>query len=73
MDNYEECFQSEEHWTFRMKKGYEKERPPIGKELFLLPTHICPTSALYNHAIVIDNKHIVAQWPVTARNRFLLY
>lgn len=73
VDNYEECFQSEEHWTFRMKKGYEKERPPIGKELFLLPTHICPTSALYNHAIVIDNKHIVAQWPVTARNRFLLY
>lgn len=73
VSNYEEVFQSEEHWTFRMKSGHESERPAIGQELIIIPTHICPTSALYSHAIVIEKGTIVAKWPVTARNRKILY
>lgn len=67
--NCEELFQSEEHWVFRMKSGHEDERPGIGTELFVIPTHICPTSALYSEAVVVENGNITAYWPVSARDR----
>ncbi|MCI9108657.1 MAG: D-TA family PLP-dependent enzyme [Lachnospiraceae bacterium] len=73
VSHYEEMFQSEEHWTFRMKSGFERERPPIGKELFIIPTHICPTSALYPEAIVIEKGEVIPSWPVSARNRKITY
>ena len=67
------CFQSEEHWTFRMEKGYEAERPPIGTIFYLLPWHICPTSALYDHALVVADGQLKTRWPITARNRQLTF
>lgn len=73
VENYEELFQSEEHWTYRMKPGHEAECPEIGDELFVIPTHVCPTSALYPSAIVVEEGKIVDEWQITARNRKINY
>ncbi|GHV13483.1 threonine aldolase [Spirochaetia bacterium] len=56
---------SEEHWVFRIAG----EVPPIGTVLYVLPTHICPTSALYPGAYVVRGGRLVNYWEVTARNR----
>lgn len=66
-------FQSEEHWVFQMEEGYEQEIPPIGTGLYVIPTHICPTSALYHEIQVAQNGELVDIWPVTARDRKLTY
>ena len=69
LDDAEIAFQSEEHWVFRMKEGKEDKRPQIGTMLYVIPTHICPTSALYSDILVAEDGKITAKWPVTARNR----
>ena len=56
-----------------MKPGYEDACPKVGDELFVIPTHICPTSALYASALVVENGKIVDNWPVSARNRKITY
>lgn len=63
--------QSEEHWVFAMAEGCEKERPSIGEVLYVIPTHICPTSALYPSILVAEDGQLVDEWLVTARNRRL--
>lgn len=63
--------QNEEHWVLRMSMGRETLRPAIGEALYAAPKHICPTSALYPSILIAQNGEIVAQWPVTARNRIL--
>lgn len=68
----EEAFQSEEHWTFRMKRGHEKERPPIGTVLYVIPWHICPTTAMYDNLLAIYHGEIEEIWDVTARGRCAL-
>ncbi|MCI8659137.1 MAG: D-TA family PLP-dependent enzyme [Lachnospiraceae bacterium] len=65
--------QNEEHWIWKMDAGYEKEMPKIGTVLYVIPTHICPTSALYPEALVAENGSIVDRWRVTARNRKLTW
>ena len=59
-------FQSEEHWVWTIKEGAV---PPIGKVLYILPTHICPTSALYPGVVVVKNGKRSSYWEVGARNR----
>ncbi len=61
--------QSEEHWVFRMADGNIAEMPEIGEMLYVIPTHICPTTALYTEVSVARGGHIVNIWDVTARNR----
>lgn len=73
INNCEELFQSEEHWTFRMKPGHEDACPKVGEEFFVIPTHICPTSALYPEAITVDSGKITGSWQVSARNRKITY
>jgi hypothetical protein len=34
-----------------------------------VPVHICPTVALYDRAIVIENNKAVDEWRVIARDR----
>lgn len=63
------AFQSEEHWTFCMEEGYEQERPAIGQILYVLPWHICPTTALYQEAVVVNQGKTEGCWRVSARNR----
>ena len=62
---------SEEHWSFKMED--ETRIPAIGACLYVIPTHICPTSALYPEILVAKNGEIVNTWKVTARNRKLTY
>lgn len=73
VDNCEVAFQSEEHWTYRMLPGYESECPQVGDELFVIPTHICPTTALYDSVVVVEDGQIIDTWEVTARNRRITY
>jgi len=62
-------FQSEEHWTWRMPKGREAERPAIGEAMYVIPTHICPTTALHRAAKLGVNGKASGEWVVAARNR----
>lgn len=73
LKNCEELFQSEEHWTYRMKPGHESETPKVGDIFFVIPTHVCPTSALYPSALVAEDGKIVDEWQITARNRKINY
>ncbi len=66
-------FQSEEHWAFAMDEGFEEHCPDIGDVLYIIPTHICPTSALYSHMAVIEEHKLAAWWEVHARNRKITY
>ncbi len=68
-----EAFQSEEHWTFRMDDGFERERPDIGQIVYILPWHICPTTALYDNVQVVSGGKLTETWKVTARNRRLTF
>ena len=60
-------FQSEEHWVFSLPDGMEP--PPIGSECYVIPTHVCPTSALYPEILVAQGGKITERWQVKARNR----
>ena len=62
-------FQSEEHWTWRMPEGREDERPAIGEVMYVIPTHICPTVALYRAARTAVNGRAEGEWAVAARDR----
>ena len=64
-------FQSEEHWVFSLPQG--KELPPIGSDQYVIPTHVCPTSALYPELQVAQGGKIIKQWQVSARNRKITF
>lgn len=57
---------SEEHWVFRMEDG---DVPQIGDVLYVLPTHICSTTALYPYARAAKGGRVTDCWEVTARDR----
>ena len=63
--------QNEEHWLVRIPKKEGRTLPPVGTELFAIPTHVCPTSALYPSVPVIENGAVADWWKVTARDRKL--
>jgi len=65
--NAKALFQSEEHWVFSLPQG--EEPPPIGSGVYVIPTHICPTSALYPEILVAESGEITDTWQVAARNR----
>lgn len=66
-----EVLQSEEHWVFKMKPEFRDDRPRIGCVIYVIPGHICPTTALYPEALVVEKGKICDVWTVTARNRKL--
>ncbi len=41
----------------------------VGDVLYGVPVHICPTVALYEKAVVIENNEAVNEWKVIARDR----
>jgi len=59
---------SEEHWVWNAGSG---TAPEIGTLLYIIPCHICPTTALYPGVHVISKGKLTDYWEVTARNRFL--
>ena len=64
-------FQAEEHWVFSLPENISL--PPIGSGLYVIPTHICPTSALYPEIEVAAGGKIIEKWQVSARNRKITY
>lgn len=71
LDDAEQVMQNEEHWVWKMKDS--SRIPAIGTCLYVIPTHICPTSALYPEVLIAQNHQIVDHWEVTARNRKINY
>ncbi len=64
----EQVLHNEEHLVLQTPLA-EKFKP--GDELYAIPKHICPTSALHKQAYVIEGGRVVEMWDVTARDRCL--
>lgn len=61
--------QHEEHWAVNVP---DTSPIRIGQEVYVCPTHICPSVALHPFYYVIDsNGYFRETWEVTARNRIL--
>ncbi len=58
--------QSEEHLVVDAGKAHKYK---VGDVLYGLPYHICPTVALYELAITIENHNTVGEWKNIARDR----
>jgi D-serine deaminase-like pyridoxal phosphate-dependent protein len=58
--------QSEEHMTTRTETVHPYK---IGDLLYGLPFHICPTCALYERALIVENGKITGEWRMIARDR----
>lgn len=67
IDDAEVDTQHEEHWAVNIPAG---TRVNIGQEIYVCPTHICPSVALHPFYYVIDEDGYCREtWEVTARNR----
>jgi D-serine deaminase-like pyridoxal phosphate-dependent protein len=58
--------QSEEHLVLDAGSGHNYK---VGDILYGLPIHICPTCALYEKAIIIENREITGEWKILSRDR----
>ena len=63
-----EVLQNEEHLVLEFES--ESDLLP-GDCKLVFPWHVCPTSALYDQALVVRQGKVVDQWAITARNRKL--
>ncbi|MDQ6812444.1 MAG: D-TA family PLP-dependent enzyme [Bacteroidota bacterium] len=57
---------SEEHLVADVSKGHNYQP---GDVLYGLPYHICPTCALYERALVVQNNEVMTEWKIIARDR----
>ena len=64
----EQVLHNEEHLVLETPLA---ERYQPGDELFAIPKHICPTSALHKQVYVVEDGKVIEMWDVTARDRFL--
>ncbi len=67
----ETVMQNEEHLVLRVPEAHIADIPPIGTVLFALPAHVCPTSALYPCAAVVERGKLSGYWQIAARNRII--
>jgi D-serine deaminase-like pyridoxal phosphate-dependent protein len=58
--------QSEEHLVIKVP---DTNRMQVGDVLYGVPVHICPTVALYDWAVIVENNEVVDNWKVVARAR----
>lgn len=65
---YEAVLQNEEHLVIETKEPPDL-RP--GDEVLAVPTHICPTCNLHQHAYVVESGNIVDRWQIVGRDRVL--
>jgi D-serine deaminase-like pyridoxal phosphate-dependent protein len=66
LKDYEVKSQSEEHLVVQVK-NWENLR--VGEVLYGVPYHICPSVALYDEAVVVENGNVLDRWNVTARKK----
>jgi D-serine deaminase-like pyridoxal phosphate-dependent protein len=62
--------QSEEHLVLEVKKGHKYK---IGDVFYGVPFHICPTVAVYQEAVVIQDREPIASWKIVARDRRITF
>lgn len=60
--------QNEEHLIIQTPAA---DRFHIGDALYAFPMHVCPTSALYRAALVVEDGQVVGEWPILGRDRCL--
>lgn len=60
--------QSEEHLVLKVEDEVW-QKLNIGKELYGIPQHICPTVALYDEVHTVQKNKITGKWTVTARKK----
>jgi D-serine deaminase-like pyridoxal phosphate-dependent protein len=58
--------QSEEHLVAEAGPGHHFK---VGDVLYGLPYHVCPTVALYERAITVENNQVSGEWKNIARDR----
>ena len=58
---------SEEHLPVEILGG--DDGPEIGQQLYLVPTHVCPTVNNFDYAMIVEGNKVVAVERVTARGR----
>ena len=58
--------QSEEHLVVKVP---DSSKYRVGDVLYGVPVHICPTVALYDEAMVVENNYVIEAWKVAARGR----
>ncbi len=73
MEYAKTILQNEEHLVLRIPPEHIKDIPPIGTVLYAIPVHICPTSALYPSAAIVEKGQLAGWWEITARNRKITY
>jgi D-serine deaminase-like pyridoxal phosphate-dependent protein len=61
--------QSEEHLMGQSNKASEYK---IGDVLYGIPYHICPTCALYDRAIIIQDGKVAGEWKIIARDKMII-
>lgn len=59
---------SEEHLV---AEANEHHNYKTGYILYGLPYHICPTVALYERALVVENNEVTSEWKTIARDRMI--
>ncbi|MEC9093361.1 MAG: D-TA family PLP-dependent enzyme [Planctomycetota bacterium] len=63
-----EVLQNEEHLVLETEQSSDLSP---GDYQLAFPWHVCPTSALYDNAVVVRGGEVCERWPITARNRML--
>ncbi|MCR8556652.1 D-TA family PLP-dependent enzyme [Mucilaginibacter sp. BJC16-A38] len=60
--------QSEEHLVVEAGKGHGYK---VGDVIYGMPYHVCPTVALYERAITVEDNQISGEWKNIARDRMI--
>ncbi len=58
--------QSEEHLVIKTDQANHYK---VGDVLYGLPYHICPTCALYERALTVEDGKVIGEWKIVARDR----
>jgi D-serine deaminase-like pyridoxal phosphate-dependent protein len=66
LSDYNVRSQSEEHLVVEVK---DAENIHVGDVLYGIPYHVCPTVALYDEAVVVENGNVIDKWNVVARKK----
>lgn len=66
LSDYNVRSQSEEHLVVEVKNS---ENIHVGDVLYGVPYHVCPTVALYDEAVVVENGNVIDKWNVIARKK----
>jgi D-serine deaminase-like pyridoxal phosphate-dependent protein len=66
--DYVPVMQNEEHFVVETPAA---DRFHPGDAVLAVPTHVCPTCALHQHAYVVEDGRLIGTWPIVARDRVL--